>query len=412
MDNTPPISPANQRAIRALRAARQRSGGGLPAGAPQIRGPQLAPPVEQPQQAASAGYSSFMPAAAQAVMQQIQADSEQQIQKLTAQEQAAQADLDRQLEEDRERSRRMYSTEMEQETRFLTEEQAQERDERARRQRSRATPEGDRGDQEILQAQREKFREEFEPRHSGGRLVSTEVRDPRTRGERSNALRAASARQRSRAGVTEEEEARDLGYAGVGDFLGDGPEDLDAVITGALGEATADEETNILLGDNPDTERLDTLATERERAARIARRNRNRSGAGSSPAEAPAAASETPTRDVGPMRDGYAEQGRPKGDESGPMRDGYAGAQRTLNRKEQERRDAQVLQQRQRELATKSEQATRAERRRRHRSAAERLLDQRAQRGGSGGGNAQGDGSNFYERFNTRIGSNAGDFSR
>ena len=328
MANGPTVSLENQRAINALRVARQRSGGGLPAGAPQIGGPQLAAPTQP------VAPSMGMPAGAQAFLQQIEQDGQRQIQELTSMEQAAQADMDRQAAEDRERYRRMYDTEIEQETRFLTEEQAQERDERARRQRSRATPEGDRGDQEILQAQREKFREEFEPRHSGGRLVSTEVRDPRTRGERSNALRAASARQRSRAGVTEEEEARDLGYAGVGDFLGDGPEDLDAVITGALGEATADEETNILLGDNPDTERLDTLATERERAARIARRNRgrnrNRSGAGSSPADAPAAAAETaapaaasgtPTRDVGPMREGY-ESGA--GASLGPLRDGYA----------------------------------------------------------------------------------------
>ena len=328
MANGPTVSLENQRAINALRVARQRSGGGLPAGAPQIGGPQLAAPTQP------VAPSMGMPAGAQAFLQQIEQDGQRQIQELTSMEQAAQADMDRQAAEDRERYRRMYDTEIEQETRFLTEEQAQERDERARRQRSRATPEGDRGDQEILQAQREKFREESEPRHSGGRLVSTEVRDPRTRGERSNALRAASARQRSRAGVTEEEEARDLGYAGVGDFLGDGPEDLDAVITGALGEATADEETNILLGDNPDTERLDTLATERERAARIARRNRgrnrNRSGAGSSPADAPAAAAETaapaaasgtPTRDVGPMREGY-ESGA--GASLGPLRDGYA----------------------------------------------------------------------------------------
>lgn len=405
MDNTPPISPANQRAIRALRAARQRSGGGQPAGAPQIRGPQLAPPVEQPQPAASTGYSSFMPAAAQAVMQQIQADSEQQIQKLTAQEQAAQADLDRQLEEDRERSRRMYSTEMEQETRFLTEEQAQERDERARRQRSRATPEGDRGDQEILQAQREKFREEFEPRHSGGRLVSTEVRDPRTRGERSDALRAASARQRSRAGVTEEEEARDLGYAGVGDFLGDGPEDLDAVINQSLGEAPQGEDSELLgllTGDlsegSAGRARLGEIERERERAAQIARRNRrnrrNRPGAASPPAEAPAAAetaapaaaAATPTRNVGPMREGYAgAQGSSSGNQQAEVQ-----RRQLTHRQRRQLRDAKVA-------GDQSRMET------------QRYVDERARRGR---GEPRTGGPSFYERFNTRIGSNAGDFSR
>ena len=376
MANGPQLSPGNQRAIRALRAARQRSGGGLPAGAPQIRGPQLAPPVEQPQPAASAGYSSFMPAAAQAVMQQIQADSEQQIQKLTAQEQAAQADLDRQLEEDRERSRRMYSTEMEQETRFLTEEQAQERDERARRQAERATVEGDREDQRLLEEDRQRLRKGFEPRHEGGRLFSTKVQDPRSRGERAQALSEAAERRRQRTGVTEAEEATALGYDNVEDFL-EGPDPVlstTEAINASLGATPENEEVDILTGSaRPNTERLDTLATERERAARIARRNRNRSGAGSSPAEAPAAAetaapaaaAATPTRNVGPMREGYAEQGRPsrpKGDESGPMRDGYVGAQRTLNRKEQERRDARVAEQRQRDQGVKRELAARGRR--------------------------------------------------
>ncbi len=296
MANGPALSPENQRAINALRAARQRSGGGLPAGAPQIRGPQLAAPVQP------VAPSMGMPAGAQAVLQQIEQDGQRQIQELTSMEQAAQADMDRQAGEDRERYRRMYDTEIEQETRFLTEEQAQERDERARRQRSRATPEGDRGDQEILQAQREKFREEFEPRHSGGRLVSTEVRDPRTRGERSNALRAASARQRSRAGVTEEEEARDLGYAGVGDFLGDGPEDLGAVISQSLGEAPQGEDSELLgllTGDlsegSAGRARLGEIERERMRAARIARRRRKLQGGGSSNAGSAAPSSSRTT---------------------------------------------------------------------------------------------------------------------
>lgn len=397
MDNTPPISPANQRAIRALRAARQRSGGGQPAGAPQIRGPQLAPPVEQPQQAASAGYSSFMPAAAQAVMQQIQADSEQQIQRLTAQEQAAQADLDRQLEEDRERSRRMYSTEMEQETRFLTEEQAQERDERARRQTERATVEGDREDQRLLEEDRQRLRKGFEPRHEGGRLFSTKVQDPRSRGERAQALSEAAERRRQRAGVTEAEEATALGYDSVEDFL-EGPDPVlstTEAINASLGAAPENEEVDILTGSaRPNTERLDTLATERERAARIARRNRNRSGAGSSPAEAPAAAetaapaaaAATPTRNVGPMREGYAgAQGSSSGNQQAEVQ-----RRQLTHRQRRQLRDAKVA-------GDQSRMET------------QRYVDERARRGR---GEPRTSGPSFYERLNTRIGSNAGDFSR
>ena len=235
--------------------------------------------------------NAFMPAGAQAVLQQIEQEGQRQIQELTSMEQAAQADMDRQMAEDRERYRRMYDTEMERETRFLTEEQARERDERYRRRVDRSTPEGDRGDQEILQAQREKFREEFEPRHSGGRLVSTEVQDPRTRGERASALRAAAARRRDREGVTEEEEARDLGYAGVRDFLRGGPEDLDSVINQALGEAPANEEIDVLTGDlsrgSAGRARLSQLDAERARAAQIARRRRRRSQSAEAESAAP-----------------------------------------------------------------------------------------------------------------------------
>ena len=291
MANGPTLSPENQRAINALQAARQRSGGGLPAGAPQIRGTRLPAPPPPVETIPAVSGNAFMPAGAQAVLQQIEQEGQRQIQELTSMEQAAQADMDRQMAEDRERYRRMYDTEMERETRFLTEEQARERDERYRRRVDRSTPEGDRGDQEILQAQREKFREEFEPRHSGGRLVSTEVQDPRTRGERASALRAAAARRRDREGVTEEEEARDLGYAGVRDFLRGGPEDLDSVINQALGEAPANEEIDVLTGDlsrgSAGRARLSQLDAERARAAQIARRRRRRSQSAEAESAAP-----------------------------------------------------------------------------------------------------------------------------
>ena len=384
MANGPTLSPENQRAINALQAARQRSGGGLPAGAPQIRGTRLPAPPPPVETIPAVSGNAFMPAGAQAVLQQIEQDGQRQIQELTSMEQAAQADMDRQMAEDRERYRRMYDTEMEQETRFLTEEQARERDERYRRRVDRSTPEGDRGDQEILQAQREKFREEFEPRHSGGRLVSTEVQDPRTRGERASALRAAAARRRDREGVTEEEEARDLGYAGVRDFLRGGPEDLDSVINQALGEAPANEEIDVLTGDlsrgSAGRARLGQLDAERARAAQIARRRRGRQGRGSRDAEsaAPSAApssSQTPTRGVGPMRGEYGEESK----DPGPMRDGYVGAQRTLDRKEQEQRSRRIAEQRQRERSAKNPESSRAAEAR-HRRVVERLEERQARR--------------------------------
>ena len=89
MANGPTVSLENQRAINALRVARQRSGGGLPAGAPQIGGPQLAAPTQP------VAPSMGMPAGAQAFLQQIEQEGQRQIQELTSMEQAAQADMDR-----------------------------------------------------------------------------------------------------------------------------------------------------------------------------------------------------------------------------------------------------------------------------------------------------------------------------
>lgn len=407
MANGPTLSPENQRAINALQAARQRSGGGLPAGAPQIRGTRLPAPPPPVETIPAVSGNAFMPAGAQAVLQQIEQEGQRQIQELTSMEQAAQADMDRQMAEDRERYRRMYDTEMEQETRFLTEEQARERDERYRRRVDRSTPEGDRGDQEILQAQREKFREEFEPRHSGGRLVSTEVQDPRTRGERASALRAAAARRRDREGVTEEEEARDLGYAGVRDFLRGGPEDLDSVINQALGEAPANEEIDVLTGDlsrgSAGRARLGQLDAERARAAQIARRRRQGGGSSSARPAAPSS-SQTPTRGVGPMRKGYAEAPRSDASEPGPMREGYVGAQGSSGAGQQAEGER-------RELSHGDRRRLRAAKVARNRGRAEvqGYVDERARRGPR---TSRTGGSNLYEIFNTRIGSNVGDFIR
>ena len=134
--------------------------------------------------------------------------------------------MDRQMAEDRERYRRMYDT------RWMrlafTEEQARERDERYRRRVDRSTPEGDRGDQEILQLSVRSSARSL-PRHRRSACFHGGAR-PRTRGERASALRAAAARRRDREGVTEDDEARDLVGAGVRDFLRGGPEDLDSVI--------------------------------------------------------------------------------------------------------------------------------------------------------------------------------------